>query len=81
MVAHWIPSNRKQALAGEKKKFFKADEDPNVLSSKASGLADPELCKTDGRKWGVIEVGDSMQWELEVTVCQPNLLPRGFLLA
>lgn len=50
MVAHWIPSNRKQALAGEKKKFFKADENPDVLSSKASGLADPELCKTDRRK-------------------------------
>lgn len=37
-IAHWIPSNGKQALAGEKR-FFKAEEDPDVLSSKASGPA------------------------------------------
>lgn len=33
-----------------------------MLSSKASGPADPQLCKADRRKWGVIEVGTSSSW-------------------
>lgn len=56
-----------------KKRFFKAEGDSGVLSSKASGPADPQLCKADRRKWGVMEVGTSMQWGLETAVCQPNL--------
>lgn len=38
-------------LAGEEKKFLKAEEEPDVLSSKASGPTDPELHKTTRRKW------------------------------
>lgn len=34
------------------KRFFKAEEDPNVLSSKATGPADPELCKTNKEEKG-----------------------------
>lgn len=40
-----------QMLAGEKKTFLKAEEEPYVLSRKASGPTDPELCKTLRRKW------------------------------
>lgn len=40
-----------QTLAGEKKTFLKAEEEPYVLSRKASGPTDPELCKILRRKW------------------------------
>lgn len=47
--AEYPATENAQVLAGEKKKFLKAEEEPDVLSSKTSGPADPELCKTTRR--------------------------------
>lgn len=63
MVTHRTPGNKKHSSVGRREeenfvKFLKVNEEPNVLSSKASGPTDPEVCKTTRRKWWMIIIDD-----------------------